>query len=252
MFFIASKVLAFFVSPFNWIIAMVVWYFFTKNAVLKKRLLLASFATLLFFSNPFIFHLFASHWEIQSNKSIQKAEIAVVLGGFASYNEREEQFNFSQSADRLLYAMKLYYDDEIQKVLISGGSGKLLNQKRREAETGFEFVTSLDFPADKILLEATSRNTHENAVSTKKILEQNDFGDRTILLITSAYHMPRAVRCFEKEGISVIPYPVDYLTDNLSLQPNSIIVPQLHIMSSWEVLLHEWIGVISYWLLGYI
>lgn len=208
-------------------------------------------ATALFFSNPLIFHLFASRWEISAPKNVSDSKVAVVLGGFASYNEREEQLNFSQSADRLMFALKLYYERKVSKILISGGSGKLFNQDRKEALTGYDYITSINFPPENVLLESQSKNTHENALATSEMLHKLNMQNDPVILITSAYHMPRAARCFKKAGVNIIPYPVDYLTDNLSWTPASTVIPQVHILSSWGILLHEWAGSITYQILGY-
>jgi uncharacterized SAM-binding protein YcdF (DUF218 family) len=94
----------------------------------------------------------------------------------------------------------------------------------------------------RVVLESNSRNTFENAVMTRDLLKPKP-GENWIL-ITSAFHMPRAVGCFRKAGWTVIPYPVDYnLEGPRSVRWGFNFAGGLNSLSLG---LHEWIGLITY------
>jgi uncharacterized SAM-binding protein YcdF (DUF218 family) len=94
---------------------------------------------------------------------------------------------------------------------------------------------------ERIILENQSRNTFENALYTKDLI--GFAGDKPWLLVTSAFHMPRAFEIFKDRGIRVLPYPVDFR----SRTPSSEFRWDLGTGSSQlNILLHEWIGLWTY------
>ena len=100
--------------------------------------------------------------------------------------------------------------------------------------------------------ENQSRNTYENAVYSKKIIDQLGVGNPSIktglwLLVTSATHMPRSVKIFEKQGIQIIPIPVDYQTSH-TLDWREFSITGGAVL--WNNLLHEYIGIVAYKLTG--
>ena len=72
------------------------------------------------------------------------------------------------------------------------------------------------------------------------------------LLSTSAMHMYRSELCFKKQGIIFDTYPVDHIAIEREFNPNRLFVPKADILAKWKALLHEWLGLISYKLNGYI
>ncbi len=132
------------------------------------------------------------------------------------------------------------------KLVFTGGSGDLFRQDLKEADVLKPFLDFLGLDTDRVILESQSRNTHENAVLTRKLV--NPGADETWIVITSAFHMPRTVGSFRKAGWTVIPYPVDFkfagderfaLSFNLGAG-----------MASLNGGLHEWLGLVFYWLSG--
>ena len=96
------------------------------------------------------------------------------------------------------------------------------------------------------MLETRSRNTEENAVFTKELVQPKP-GERW-LLVTSAQHMPRAIGCFRRAGFPVEAYPVDWHTRRaLRLAPMETLSGGLGRLDN---AVHEWIGLVSYWLTG--
>jgi uncharacterized SAM-binding protein YcdF (DUF218 family) len=100
--------------------------------------------------------------------------------------------------------------------------------------------------------ENQSRNTYENVLYMKPMIE--NLGSKTEaqalkpwLLITSASHMYRSAKIFEKQGIAIIPVPVDYQTAN---QPQWRSFDLEDGMQNWNRLMHELVGLLAYWITG--
>lgn len=93
-------------------------------------------------------------------------------------------------------------------VIISGG--KVFDHNTAEAPILKRFLVDLGIPSDKIVLENKSRDTIENAKYTLEICES--LGYKKLILVTSAFHMNRAVQSFKKVGKNVIPFPANFKT----------------------------------------
>jgi uncharacterized SAM-binding protein YcdF (DUF218 family) len=133
------------------------------------------------------------------------------------------------------------------RILFSGGSGALIDDADAEASFAVLLLESFGIARNRITLEDRSRNTVENAVFSKAIVQPKS-GERW-LLVTSAYHMPRAIGVFRKAGFPVEPYPVDLRRPPAEggLRPFATIVNGL-----WrtDTAVHEWVGLAVYWLTG--
>src|SRR5205085_7732741 len=101
-----------------------------------------------------------------------------------------------------------------------------------------------------IITENQSKNTYENALFSSRILKQ-DFKGEKILLITSAFHMKRTMECFKKQGIMGDPYSVDEHSGMIQWMPNKSIIPDAEVLEGWDILMHEWVGYLSYKIMGY-
>ncbi len=102
-------------------------------------------------------------------------------------------------------------------------------------------------PGPMIWTEEKSRSTHENAVYGAEILQRR--GIRKVVLVTEAYHMLRAERCFRKQGIEVIPAPCNFRRLYLRL---GYFLPGWKAIDENELTLHESGGLVLYWLRGWI
>ena len=109
-------------------------------------------------------------------------------------------------------------------------------------------------PQEDILVESVSKNTYQNAVESKNVLDALLPGNESILLITSAIHMKRSIACFEKAGFR----PFDtFSTDHYTRSKrgyylDEYIIPNESVLSDWHKLIHEWVGYLTYWMMGYI
>jgi len=177
-----------------------------------------------------------------------KADGIIVLGGFSNQfiTKARGQVALGGAVERLFEAAVLARRYPEAKVLFTGGSGDLFRQEIKESETLGPAFKVLGLKNDRILLESNSRNTYENAVFTHNIIKPTM--DQTWFLVTSAFHMPRSVGTFKKNGWNVIPYPVDYnIEGTKDLELGFDFIGGL---SSLNKGMHEWIGLIAYKLLG--
>ncbi len=251
MFFYLSKIIYFFLQPIVWVIAFLFLGIISNSSKRRKRLIVGAISTLIIFSNPFIFHEFERAWEIPTSTSFEQEDtidVAVILGGILSLNPSNDQLDFHSNSDRFLSILPLYFEGRVRKLLISGGSGSLL-QEEVEAELLGKYLISIGVNKDDILLESKSRNTYENALFSKELIQDN-LSFKKILLVTSAIHMKRSLLCFNKQGIAVIPFSVDGV-ENRKFYPDELLLPKAEILSDWYHLFHEWIGLLVYRIAGY-
>lgn len=137
---------------------------------------------------------------------VGEADAIVVLGGATRGDTHlSTRGDLNQQADRLLYAVELYKAGKAPLVLVSGGSAP---GDRPEAQLMEEILSIMGVPARDILRESASRTTYDNARYSAILLEGRQL--RRILLVTSAFHMRRALGVFRQTGLDVVPAPTDY------------------------------------------
>jgi uncharacterized SAM-binding protein YcdF (DUF218 family) len=208
-----------------------------------------------------------SDWVVRSleyqnlpQANIPKADAIVVLGGATRPAVPPRPWvEVAEEGDRVLYAGKLYREGKAPRVILSGGRVDWDGSNNQpEAADMAELLKTMGVPESAMLQEPTSRNTRENAVNTKQIMDQQ--GIRKILLVTSALHMPRSLKIFQKLGIDTIPAPTDFLSTDQERQAfqntteaitlNSL--PDAERMRNTTRALKEYVGIGVYWLRGWL
>lgn len=174
--------------------------------------------------------------------------IIVLGGGFeGAVNMARGGYELNASGDRFVETAVLARRYPGVPVVITGGSGSMLLDGEGDADTAPRLLTALGIEPDRLVLENRSRNTDENALFTRDMVDPQP--GQTWLLITSAFHMPRSVLLFEKAGFEVMPWPTDYRTtgrETLGLAQSNAIT-NLHITT---IAIREWIGLVAYRLTG--
>jgi uncharacterized SAM-binding protein YcdF (DUF218 family) len=153
----------------------------------------------------------------------------------------------NETAERMTATAALAKGFPQARIVFVGGDASLVGHAPSEAVLARPLLESLGVAAQRIETEEASRNTYENAVFAKELLHPKP-GERW-LLVTSAYHMPRAVGCFRKAGFAVEPYPVDWRTAG----PQDLFKPFQAVaggLARTDVAVREWIGLLVYWLTG--
>ena len=255
---------------FNLLIKLLTWMAsptgaFTVGALLSCGLLmlgraprfrtmvivLASFQ-LLFFSMPGTASWLHEGLEGQSLRLVaqrarQPPYIGVLLlGGVGrSFSLTESrQFgtaDFGEGVDRVLHSARLYHEGVAPRIIISGGNWQIGDTGRpSEASVVRELLLSLGVPATDIIIEEKSRTTRENFLFTDALLRQLGL-EGPLALVTSATHMPRAMRNANMLKTDVAPYPTDWRSMGLKLHPLPWL-PNAQALSESEVALKEWLA----------
>ncbi|BBK31971.1 uncharacterized SAM-binding protein YcdF (DUF218 family) [Stella humosa] len=136
----------------------------------------------------------------------------VVLGGSidSALSAARGHPALTQYGDRLVAAAILARRHPDARVLVTSGEAALLPQGHSEGPYMRQMLIDLGVAPERILLEEKSRNTAENASMARLVAAPGP--DDRWLLVTSAFHMPRAVGCFRRLGWDVVPYPTDFMT----------------------------------------
>lgn len=253
MFFILSKVLDFLLSPFLWVFIVFLYAFFGKRPARKKKALFAGLFLLFFFSNSFIANKAFHAWEGDpvSLSTLKDYNTAIVLTGVAEYRKgHADRVFFGKGADRVIHTVQLYKLGKVKKILISGGSGALSGEKIAEADQLKLVFRFCGVPDSDIILENQSRNTKESSRYTKSLIDSLRINGE-FLVVTSAFHMPRSVGCFEKAGLKVDAYPVDFYSNDSEIDLEELIIPSVDAISKWTLLIHEIFGFWVYKVMGY-
>ena len=152
----------------------------------------------------------------------------------------------SSAPDRIVVAAELARKYPKARILFSGGSADLISPDAKEADFAIEIFEALGIDKARMMVERRSRNTYENAAFSMDVVAPKA-GERW-LLITSAYHMPRAVGLFRKVGFAVEPYPVDW---RLGAGADLFAPSQADIgLARTDLAMREWIGLLAYRLAG--
>ena len=132
--------------------------------------------------------------------------------------------------------------------VFTGGTGSLSHQEHKAADLARRMFGELGFDVEKILFERESKNTYENGVNSYNLVEPKH-GDNWIL-ITTAWHMPRAVGIFENLGWEVIPFPVDHGTDSIGDDNFIFTLDFIGNMNELQTGIKEWVGLAAYYYTG--
>jgi len=254
MFFILSKVLHVLVTPFFWVLTTWLLFVWKRKSKNRKRLLFTAITVSFLFTNTFIFKEFARFWEVSgiTLEDVKYRETAIVLGGMFEYNNDLHVLSIRRGGDRIWQTLSLYHRGKIGHILISGSSGYVSERGLDEAKQLRNELLIWGVPKDRILIDSLSKNTHQNATESTKILRQNNLDKHGVLLVTSATHMKRAQACFMKQGMQVTPFSTDHFTGNKrSYHWDEFIIPSISTTNDWTRLTHEWVGYLMYKIMGY-
>ncbi len=177
-----------------------------------------------------------------------KVDGIIVLGG--AIGVAREDIVLNNAAARMTKAVELARAHPEAKLVFTGGGANLLSQVvRTEADGARLLFLGLGLPEERLVLEDQSRNTLENALFTRRLVDPKP-GERW-LLVTSAWHMPRAMGVFRQAGFDVEAFPVDFLSSGERadfFRPYRKAARGLDIADDT---FKEWVGLVVYWLAGY-
>lgn len=178
----------------------------------------------------------------------EKVDGIVVLSG-AELPRLTEDWELPQvkgHGERLIEAASLAAHYPRARVVFSGGGAT--DQGLTEAEVARRFFSRLGIAADRLELETKARNTYENATNAYRLAKPQP--DEVWLLVTSAFHMPRAVACFRAAGWRVTPRQTDYKARTSGSEFEIFSGTAIQNLRVLDLAVHEWIGLLYYRLQG--
>jgi len=262
MFLLASKLIPQLIYPIGLVFSMLVLaIIFNHRPRIQSGLLWTVLGVFVITSNGLVAKSLIRSLESQYEpleEGVRADLIVVLAGGEEPMNPPRSIPEINGAGDRYIYALQLYQQGTAPRVLISGGGISWLDNEDAGAVQIAFLLKLIGVPEEDLILENSSRNTYENARESIKLVEE--YGYSQIVLVTSAYHMPRAVGVFEEQGFSVIPAPVDYqvIDQDRFINPDQSwqnrildLFPNLEAISLTTRAMREYIGIWIYSLRGW-
>ena len=253
MFFLLSKLLDIVIDPLWWSVPPVLLGVVLLAKGRRRRLALGlvtfGLTVLLLACLPVVSNRLWGALEdgvVSTMKEGVTYDAVVLLGGVVSpQGSLRDAPSWNDNIERLLEVRTLLLTGRAKVAVVSGG--KLGGELRTEAEYLAAELEALGVPKDQVLVEPAANNTRENATESKRLLE--GLGAKQVLLVTSAFHMPRSVGCFRAVGLEADVLPVDYRMRDPSLEAH--VLPRGEYLSQTTRALREWLGRAVYRVLGY-
>ena len=173
----------------------------------------------------------------------------IVLGGAFDLEVTAGRggMEMNQAADRFVEAARLARLYPQSRILVSGGDGSFSGDYKGDADLSPAYFSAMGVEPSRIIRETTSRNTAENVGETRALLEANKLTD--CLLITSAYHMPRAKALFDHAGVATLPWPTDYRSSGRVALRLDFTQPSLNAQLA-STAAREWAAILAARLMG--
>jgi uncharacterized SAM-binding protein YcdF (DUF218 family) len=213
--------------------------------------ILLSTVLLYFASTPFIAHKLLDPLQYQYDvlKEVPAETQAIVVLSSGRIPIAREYTNLdtvnAATLERLRYASRLSKVHQLP-IIVSGGS---VNGERQSEASLMKKALEIDFGVQTKWLEGKSKTTFENAMFTKRTLKENSINK--VLLVTHAYHMPRAMWCFEDVGLNPIPAPTVFYKRNTATSELKEYIPNASALKQSRIAMHEYIGKFWYKYVGY-
>ena len=181
---------------------------------------------------------------------IPRVDCIVVLGGVVGPPLPPRlEIEFHEAIDRVYKTAELYRKNKGETVIVKAGNQPWSESSWAEAELIRDLLVEWGVSSDSIMLEGSSRNTRENAMYSRNIINAISCVDT--VLVTSAAHMPRAVAAFKSVNVEVIPVPVDFRVVNKNRISAMSFLPSAQALAMTSDGIREWIGRVMYDLQGW-
>lgn len=264
MFVYLSKLLPLLVYPLGFAcILLILVLILEKNRTWRRALGITALVILWLGSNRWVSYGLARslEWRHLPPEKLPQAEVIVVLGGGTeSADPPRPMTEVNSAGDRVLYAARLFKQGAAPIILVSGGNLEFSSARgETPADEMADLLLLTGVPQDVIWKQAESQNTYEDALYSAQILTKEEINE--IILVTSAVHMPRSKALFEKQGLKVIPAPVDFTIteqnwDN-AFKPGLdefliYLLPNASSLSLTSNVLKEYLGMVIYGLRGWL
>jgi uncharacterized SAM-binding protein YcdF (DUF218 family) len=256
LFFILSKTVGVLLLPTNFLMVLAVLgalLSVTRLARLGRRIMIAAIVLLAVCASSPLGNLLLYPLESRFppwNAAQGVPDGIVVLGGpiDADLSVAHDVPVVRGAPDRIIAAAALARQYPNARMVFSGGSPNLVDNDAREADFAATVFESLGVDKARLIMDRRSRNTYENAVFSKELAAPK--AGEHWLLVTSAFHMPRAVGLFRKAGFEVEPYPVDWRVGTSTADLLAFTPFATDGLGKTDVAVREWIGLVAYWIAG--
>ncbi len=252
MFYVLSKLLDSFASPIGLGLLLFVLFFYFRKRKHAIYLLFICFLTIYLFSLPIVSNAL---WRGLEASAVRRSppsppyDVVVILGGMiddaASASRAHPEYN--ENIDRLIRGADLLRRNDAHDALLSG-DGEHPGRGPAEATQLADQLVDWGIAKERLYTETQSRNTHENALYGAAIIRQH--GWQRVLLVTSAFHMQRALGCFAKQGIFPDAAPADFRGAHLALG-GAFFLPRGSALADSSGAWREFVGRIVYRIMGY-
>lgn len=232
-----------------------IFFLFSNKRGASLFLLVSSFILLWLCSAPIVSNFSLGSLEKQypplEVSDVPLVDVAIVLGGVsgAPLSPRTGS-QIGKGSDRVLLASRLYRAGKVKKIWVVGGELPWLQSDISEAQFVKNLLVEWGVPSEVIEMGSQSRNTYENVLEIKEMQKKSPFA--TALLITSAWHMPRAMAIFRRALIPVIAVPADIRIVDQKKHPLLRWLPDSEALEETSLALKERIGYFAYWLRSYL
>lgn len=211
------KVLSIILSPLFLVLTLIIFGIYFRS----KKISFIGIIILIFFSLPVVSNnlisLLEQDYSYKDISSIEQADAIVVLGGIVLPNNKKNKisYEFRDTVDRIIAGINLHKENKAPFLILTRGQIPWVIGKP-EGEVLKDFAIRFGILAKDIILTENVQNTEHEAKAIKKIFKDKN---KKIILVTSAFHMPRALKVFNAFEINTIPFPVDFkhLPNKLSI-----------------------------------
>ncbi len=257
MFFFLSKILDVFLAPLTWVLLLVAAGLLASRWPRHERRLRAAgfvgLAVLYLFSTELVANALWRATEAPPLTTVRPGvtyDAVIVLGGMLDDRAMRTYglVGYNDNVDRLIAARDVLARGQARKALLSGGDANPGLSGTDEASVLARQLQDWGIDPSRLVVENVSRNTRENAVEAARIARRE--GWRDVLLVTSAFHMPRALGCFRALGLPVDTLAVDLRSDDAPRTINDVL-PRTHALHLSSAALRELAGRVIYRLRGY-
>ena len=237
------KILPLLISPLSIaLIIILIGTFFKSKKINLFGLFFLIFCSFPIISSKLIYYL-EKDYNLMDISDISKADAIVVLSGGIKTIRTDENLNyeFNDSIDRIFSGLNLFKKKRAPLLILTKGKMPW-SVGITEGEYLKEFSIKFGIPEENILLTENVQNTDQEAKAVAKLLNTKN---TNIILVTSAFHMPRAKKVFEATKLKVIPFAVDFKSSPKKITVIDFI-PSANSLKDTSLFVREIIGRIYY------
>ena len=264
MFYLLSKLLDVLLSPLVWgllLLAFAVpWRVrgharATRRGRRRRRLFgAAGLAVLLLASSPTVANALLWWLEHSATSSFRKDvnyDVVILLGGVVEEmpTKTSGMPSYNENVERLIATHRLLREGNARFAIVSGAASSPQLAAFGESAVLARQIEDWGIAKERILAEDKALNTRENALYTKAIVRARGF--ERVLVVTSAFHMPRAAECFVAVDMPVDTLSVDYRAEPPGFNGLAKLLPRAHALAITSAVLREWFGRLVYRVQGY-